>query len=58
MSAMPNIVPISELRRLTRELRQLRAVCRAPGTAAECRILNNTESSYFSFAFAILTSII
>lgn len=36
---------ISELRRLTRELRQLRAVCRAPGTAAECRILNTLRAA-------------
>ena len=36
---------IEELTRLSRELKQLRAVCRAPGTAGNCRILNSLRSS-------------
>lgn len=35
---------IGQLQRLARELRQLRAVCRAPGTAADCRILGRLRS--------------
>jgi Cd(II)/Pb(II)-responsive transcriptional regulator len=35
---------IEELNRLARELKQLRAVCRAPGSAANCRILNTLRS--------------
>ena len=35
---------IEELSRLARELKQLRAVCRAPGKAADCRILNVLRS--------------
>ncbi|MDZ7651392.1 MAG: Cd(II)/Pb(II)-responsive transcriptional regulator [Burkholderiaceae bacterium] len=31
---------ISQLRRLAKELRELRGVCRSPGTAADCQILN------------------
>ena len=36
---------IEELTRLSRELKQLRGVCRAPGTAGNCRILNTLRSS-------------
>lgn len=36
---------IDELNRLARELKQLRGVCRAPGTAGNCRILNTLRSS-------------
>ena len=36
---------IEELTRLARELKQLRGVCRAPGTAGDCRILNTLRSS-------------
>lgn len=36
---------IDELQRLARELRQLRGVCRAPGSAADCRILNRLRSA-------------
>ena len=35
---------IEELNRLALELKQLRAVCRAPGRAANCRILNTLRS--------------
>lgn len=35
---------IEELTRLSRELKQLRAVCRAPSTAGTCRILNTLRS--------------
>ena len=35
---------IEELSRLAGELKQLRAVCRAPGRAADCRILNVLRS--------------
>lgn len=36
---------IEELTRLSRELKQLRGVCRAPGTAGNCRILTTLRSS-------------
>lgn len=36
---------IEELTRLARELKQLRAVCRAPGTADACRILKTLRSN-------------
>jgi Cd(II)/Pb(II)-responsive transcriptional regulator len=36
---------IEELSRLSRELKQLRGVCRAPGKAGDCRILNTLRSS-------------
>lgn len=36
---------IEELTRLSRELKQLRGVCRAPGTTGDCRILNTLRSS-------------
>lgn len=36
---------IEELQRLARELRQLRGVCRSPGSAADCRILNRLRSA-------------
>jgi len=36
---------IEELNRLSRELKQLRGVCRAPGTAGDCGILNTLRSS-------------
>jgi Cd(II)/Pb(II)-responsive transcriptional regulator len=35
---------IEELTRLARELKQLRAVCRAPGKAEHCRILTTLRS--------------
>lgn len=35
---------IEELTRLSRELKQLRGVCRAPGTVRNCRILNTLRS--------------
>ena len=35
---------IEELNRLARELKQLRAVCRAPGEAEHCRILTTLRS--------------
>ena len=36
---------IEELTRLSRELKQLRGVCRAPDTAGNCRILNTLRGS-------------
>lgn len=36
---------ISQLQRLARELRQLRGVCRAPGTAADCKILISADGA-------------
>ena len=36
---------IQQLRRLAKELRQLHGVCRAPGTAADCQILNALRSN-------------
>lgn len=36
---------IEELDRLARELKQLRAVCRAPGKAENCRILTTLRSN-------------
>ena len=36
---------IDQMQRLAKELRQLRGVCRAPGTAADCRILNRLRSA-------------
>jgi Cd(II)/Pb(II)-responsive transcriptional regulator len=36
---------ISQLQRLARELRQLRGVCRAPGTAGECQILTQLRNA-------------
>jgi Cd(II)/Pb(II)-responsive transcriptional regulator len=41
---------ISQLQRLARELQQLRGVCRAPGTAGDCQILNQLRHSSSAFA--------
>lgn len=35
---------VKQLQRLARELRQLRGVCRAPGSAADCQILNRLRN--------------
>ena len=43
---------IEELAHLAKELRQLRAVCRAPGTADKCRILQNLRGSSASLPAA------
>lgn len=36
---------IAQLQRLARQLRQLRAVCKAPGTAAQCQILSSLRKA-------------